>query len=247
MGSPINTTTSKQISDRSKGLVIELIGVAGVGKSTLYRALNSKDLSWLVCDMVLPVWNISSAPFFFENIISLAPLLIHEEIKGERLLKRREIAFLALLNGWHKILRKKADQQGKAILIDQGAISMMTYLSVWGPPSLKFDHLQGWWDSVYVNWARTLDFLVYLDTKDEIIIDRIRTRSQDHHLKKETTDVMCDWIMRYRLLYKKLLNRFESNGFRAKVVRIDTGENSVEDIVNIFISLVESHLNRTDL
>jgi thymidylate kinase len=247
MGSPINTTISNQISSPSRGLVIELIGVAGVGKSTLYKALGSKNLPWLICDMVLPVWNISSAPFFIENITSLAPLLIREEIKGERLLKRREIAFLALLNGWHKILRNKADQQGKAILIDQGAISMMTYLTVWGPKSLYNDHIQSWWESVYYKWARTLDILIYLDTKDEIIIDRIRSRSQDHHLKTETTAVMCDWIMKYRLLYRQILNRFESNGFRAKVIRIDSGENSVEDIVNIFISLVESHPNWTDL
>jgi thymidylate kinase len=247
MGSPINNTVSKQISNPSRGLVIELIGVAGVGKSTLYKALGSKNLPWLICDMVLPVWNISSAPFFFKNISSLAPLLILEEITGERLLKRREIAFMALLNGWHKILRKKADQQGKVILIDQGAISMMTYLSVWGPKSLHNDHNQSWWESIYVKWAQTLDILVYLDTKDEIIIDRIRTRSQDHHLKDETVAVMCDWIMKYRILYTQILNRFESNGFRAKVVRIDSGENSVEDIANIFISLVESHQNRTNL
>jgi thymidylate kinase len=247
MVSPINTTTSKQISSSNGGLVIELIGVAGVGKSTLFNRLKSKNLPWLICDTVLPVWNISSAPFFIENIISLAPILAHLEIKGERLLHRREIAFLALLNGWHRILRKKADQQGKAILIDQGAISMMTYLSVWGPQSLKFDHLKGWWESVYIHWAQTMDLLVYLDTKDEIIIDRIRTRSQNHHLKKETTDVVCEWIMKYRILYGKILNRFETNGFRAKVLRIDSGDNSVEDIINIFISSVESHPNRIDL
>jgi thymidylate kinase len=239
MVSNLDNIDVKQNPCLNRGCVIELIGVAGVGKSTLYRSLKSRNYPWLICDQVLPVWNISSVPFFIKNITSMMPLLMQTEIMGERLLKRREIAFLALLHGWHKTLRKKADHQGSAIILDQGPISMMAYLSVFGPESLKYDHVQSWWDSIYHKWAQALDLLVYLDTKDEVIIDRIRNRSQDHFLKKETTDVICEWIYKYRGLYTQILNRFESNGRKVKVVRIDSGLNSVDELIKDLLPRIE--------
>jgi thymidylate kinase len=241
MVSPLDRIDVKPKTGLNRGCVIELIGVAGVGKSTLYRSLKSRNYPWLICDQVLPVWNISSMPFFFKNITSMMPLLMQTEIMGERLLKRREIAFLALLNGWHSILRKKADQQGRAIIVDQGPISMMAYLLVFGPESLKYDYVQSWWDSIYHKWGQALDLLVYLDTKDEVIIDRIRTRSQDHFLKKETTDVICDWIYKYRGLYTQILNRFESNGHKVKVLRIDSGSNSVDKLIQDLLPRIDIH------
>lgn len=240
MVTPIDNV-EPNMQEPSRGLVVELIGVAGVGKSTLYKELGRRNYPWLICDHVLPVWNISSAPFFIRNIISILPQLIRLEIQGERLLKRREIAFMALLNGWHRILREKADKENKVILLDQGPISMMAYLSVWGPQSMKYDHMQKWWETVYKKWLHTLDFLVYLDTNDEIIIERIRRRAQDHHLKAESNDVMCDWIARYRWLYKQIMHRFAMNGHRIQVVHINSGENSVEDIIYKLVSEVRSH------
>jgi thymidylate kinase len=240
MVSTINNTQTKDMTEYGRGLIVELIGVAGVGKSTLYKAFKNKNYPWLICDQVLPVWNISATPFFISNILSLTPLLMRLEMQGDRLLKRREVAFMAMLNGWHGILRKKADKSNKVIILDQGPISMMAYLSVWGPKSLKNSHIQSWWETVYKNWSHTLDFLVYLDTRDEIIIDRIRTRLQNHHLKEETNDVMGDWIMRYRWLYKQILNRFEANGHKVRVVRIDSGLNSTEEILNNLVSIFSS-------
>ena len=247
MVSTLMKTNLQQTAVSNRGAVVELIGVAGVGKSTLYKTLKTMNLPWLICDRVMPVWSISSIPFFMKNIFLLTPVLVQSEIKGERLLKRREIAFLAMLNGWHSQLRKKADQQAKTILLDQGPISMMAYLSVWGPQSLKYAHIQNWWESVYKKWAHTLDYLVYLDTKDEIIMERIRARSQNHHLKKETDEVMYDWIMRYRWLYTQILSRFESNGHKVKVVNIESGLNPVEDIVNFLIPVIHNNHNHNNV
>jgi thymidylate kinase len=194
--------------------------------------LINKNLPWILGDHVPVVWKISSAPFYIKNIMMLVPMLVRMLRNGGRLLTRRELAFMAILNGWHEILQKKINHTNKIILLDQGPISIIAYLTVWGPKSLFKSNMNGWWETVYEKLRRTLDMVIWLDTSDETIIWRINNRKQNHHLKGESVQVSCDWLKRYRTLYEQIVSDLAiNNNHRLHIVHIDSGINSVDEVV----------------
>lgn len=231
MVTTINDLQRRNKNGQHKGMVVELVGPAGVGKSTLFRALRQKELPWLLCQYVPPVWSISYAPFYIINILMLIPYLVRLIGNGDRLLNRRELAFMAILNGWHEILRKEVANSNKIIVLDQGPISIMAYLRVWGPQSLFYSNMQAWWEKVYGKWMEALSMVVMLDTSDEKVIWRINNRPQGHHLKGESNNIVLEWLYRYRVLYEQIVGRLSPNSHGIRVVRIDSGNNSVDEIM----------------
>jgi thymidylate kinase len=242
----INDLMAEKRTNQQGGMIVELIGPAGVGKSTLYQALNNKRYPWLLCYHHPRVWRISSAPFYIKNILLLLPTLVRILGNGDRQLTRREIAFMAILHGWYKILRKKTTNSNNILVLDEGPISIMAYLNVWGPQSLFNSNMQGWWENIYSKWMQSIDMVVMMDASEEIIRWRINNRPQDHHLKGESTYVMDDWLNKYRILYDQIVSRLATNNHGIRVIRIDSGINSVDEIVNKVLHEFGWEVNKID-
>lgn len=237
MVTPLVDSQEVKVTEQNRGLVVELVGLAGAGKSSVYQALQKK-VTWIVEDYF--VWDFSSIPFIIKNIIPLIPILIRLLGKGNKPLTRQDLACLVLLNGWPEILRKKVYNSTKVILIDQGSISLMAYLSMCGPQSLHNANFQGWWQKIYEKWIQVLDIVVWLDTSEEVLIRRIRDRQQDHHIKLKSVRESREWLMRYRSAYEVVVNRLELNNHRMRLLRIDSGNNSIDAIVETVISEIET-------
>ncbi len=225
-------------SVQTKGLVIELVGVAGVGKTTLVRALCNQNQSGLVEEYVPQVWTLSTAPFYLKNIILILPILARLISNGGRFLSRRELAFMAILNGWDEILNRKAKHDGNIVIIDVGPIFIIGHLLLWGPQGLRSPNMDGWWKKIYEKYSHTVDMAFLLDTSDEIILSRIRTRPQEHFLKESSDQAAIHWTVKYRLLYEDIIDRLNSSGQKIQIVRIDSGMNSVDEIVKIVLQEV---------
>jgi thymidylate kinase len=227
------TTVDKSqnsISESQRGgLVVEIIGIAGTGKSTLYRAFNNS-VPWVLNESIPPVWNFSFAPFYIKNIGSLVPTLIHLRARNERFPDRREIAFMAILNGWHAVLRKKSKTSDKVILTEQGAIAKIADLYLDGPSCLKSSSTNLWWEGVYKNWAEILNVIVLLDSSFETLIWRIRNREQDHRLKGMRDQEAITWLEDYRKVYEHIVSRLTANNPNIRVIQIDSGNYSVDEI-----------------
>ena len=242
----INDLMVEKRTNQKGGMIVELVGPAGVGKSTLYQALNKKRYPWLLCYYHPRVWRISSAPFYIKNILLLLPTFVRISGNGDRHLTRREIAFMAILHGWYKILRKKTTNSNKILVLDEGPISIMAYLNVWGPQSLFNSNMQGWWEYIFSQWMQSIDMVVMMDAPEEIIRWRINNRPQDHHLKGESAYVMDDWLKKYRILYDQIVNRLASNNHGIRVIRIDSGINSVDEIINKVLHEFGREVNKID-
>jgi len=233
MATTINELHQLRETSQHKRMVVELIGTAGVGKSTLFNTLINKKLPWIIGDDVPPVWRISAAQFYIKNIIRLVPTLVRIIGNGGRLLTRRELAFMAILNGWHEVLQKKVNNSSRIVLLDQGPISIIAYLTVWGPKSLFKSNMDKWWEKVYANFKQTMDMVIWLDTSDETIIKRINNRPQGHHLKGESEQVTGFWLARYRSLYEQIVsNLINNNNHKIHVVQINSGIYSAHEIAD---------------
>jgi thymidylate kinase len=227
-----------------RGLLVEIVGPPGAGKSTLFRALD-KNVEWILGGYIPLQKDFSNVPFYAKNILSLVPILVRLLGEGDRNPNLKDIICMALLNGWHEILRKKVETTGKVIVLDQGAISIMMWLSMWGPQGLHNSNFQGWWNKVYEHWIQNLDMIVYIDTSVDILIKRIRHRYEVnnkkviYHVNGKSDQEASDFLVKCRSVYEQIISRFEQNNHRMQVVKIDSGENNVDDIVRKVISEIK--------
>ena len=217
-------------TSQPRSLFVEIIGPAGAGKSSLIQALE-KSAPGIRAEDLPPVWKISYIPFFVKNILALVPMLSRLQGKGDRNLTRRELAWMAMLNGWPAILSKEACRDGNILLFDQGPIFLIAVLTQFGPTFLRSSSIQSWWDKVYARWMDTLDVVVWLDASDEILMQRIRHRQEDHLMKGESDQKLVDFLQVYRSVYGDVMKKLVMDNSKIHILRVDTGINSIDDVV----------------
>lgn len=214
--------------------IVEIVGVAGAGKTTLFRAL-SRFSPGIQVALLPPVWNIRYIPFFVKHIFLLTPTLLRLRGKDGKSLTRRELAWMAMLMGWPEILKRKPSGDQKVLLLDQGPIFLMAILSEFGPEGLRAPDIQNYWEKVYEQWISTLNMVIWLDTLDEILVNRIRTRQDEHMVKDKTDQEIRDFLGKYREAYERLIGTLSMANREIRVLKLDTGRNSVDDLVRCIL------------
>lgn len=223
-----------------KGVLVELVGLAGSGKSTLHRLLLSQSPQ-IVESLPPHVWNIVNGPFYINNIVRLLPSMYRMQCFGESRVSRREIAFMALLNGWHNILQAQVKKSENIIVIDQGPISMMAYLQIWGSSCFSSSHASQWWDQIFKKWIRTLDIVVRLYAPYDTLITRINHRSQPHHLKAKSDQVAIEFLENYRRIYEQILTIFSSQNANLDIFRIDSSIHTPQVLAACVLDEIQSY------
>jgi hypothetical protein len=215
------------LSDR-RAQIVEIVGPAGAGKTTLYRALSHHN-QYIQPGNFPDVRNISNIPFFFWNVLQISPALIGLPKNHNRKLTRRELAWLSILRGWPNQL-KQGSEQKKIIVLDQGPVYLMAETSEFGPDYLREQKADKFWKTFYSRWANTLDMIIWLDTADAYLVDRIRNRDKDHVIKNESVETTLDFLARYREAYERIISSLVAANTNLKVRRFDTARSTTEEI-----------------
>jgi len=225
--------------ESNRGLIIELVGLAGVGKSTTTRYLKT-NIPWIIQEYPPNVRNLADAPFYLRNILPLIPPFFSTSIKHLKRIKKQELAFMALLNGWSELLRKKAENTDKVMIIDQGSISLMAYLQMWNSQYLQNPSIEEWWSKIYNQWSVTLDMIIWLSASNSTLLKRINNRKQEHRLKGAPLEGAEKSLMDYYSIYERIITSLSRNKYNLHILRVDTNNNSVENIARIITSNLES-------
>lgn len=212
-------------------LVVELVGPAGAGKTTISMALTRRSAGILESNFPY-VRSVMDTSFFVRHGLLLAPTLFCLPHDNGRWLTRREIAWMMILNGWHHVLRRQSTRSGKIIVLDQGPIFLLAELDEFGPKCLQNPSAERWWAEKYGQWAATLDIVVWLDTSDDCLLERIRTRAKWHLMKDAPAPEVFEFLARYRVAYEKVISNLTANSHGPKVLRFDTDRESLDGIVN---------------
>ncbi len=214
---------------------MEVVGPAGAGKTTLCQALGFYS-EYVRLENFPDVRKVANAPFFISNGLIMLPSLLALYRPNSRQLTRREFAWMSILNGWPSILRKESDDSGRVIVLDQGPIYLLAEMRLFGPEYLRQKTAERLWQVLYSRWANILHLVIWLDAANDVLLDRIRTRQQEHIVKSEPAALVHEFLERYRAEYDSILSNLTSQRAGIKVLQFDTERQHTQDIAKQFWS-----------
>lgn len=244
MGSNLITEVRSEAFQRSGApRFIELIGPAGAGKSSFAEALVQ------TCEQVetgTPPYfrKYADLPFFIKNSVKFLPVFIQLLLDPEQKNPTpRQIIWMITLQGWHQNMNVKKTSSKEVTFLDQGPIFIMTDLYRFRCLNLHNKVIKKWWVEVIKNWARTLDMVVWLDSPNEILIERIRRRSKWHLMKNRNDADLAFFLEDYRNCFNRILSSLHLYNKNIRVIRFNTSRESMEGMVDRLLVELEIKKN----
>lgn len=206
---------------RQRPLVVELIGPAGSGKTTLARALSRRDD--FAVGLELP--RIGHLPHLLHHTLLLLPVFV--SVGGEGgWLSWKEMRSMTYVRAWPRELSRPT---GRAVtVLDHGPLFRLARLRAFGPRITRSTPFERWWERSLGIWSEILDVVVALDAPDEVLVNRIRSRDENHRMKTGSRSEAERFLARYRSTYHEILRRLEGG---PRLIRLDTSRNSPDEVV----------------
>ena len=231
-------TLRKQAFEQGSPLIVELVGLAGAGKTTLARALSQRDEKIQIAPD-LKLRETEHLFLFTSHVPSMLPLFLRRFQRSRRF-TWEEIKAVAYLEIWPRVLTQIKPNNGKAILLDQGPIFKLATLNAFGPEILKSQGLEEWWGYVLTQWANILDVVIWLNAPNEILGKRINVRNKRHVIKGKIEQDVNHFLRKYQESYQQIFEKVATYNQPVKL-QYDTSQESIEQIVEDV--LVHCNLN----
>lgn len=216
-------------------LIMELVGPAGAGKTTLTRVLSHRS-AIIQVGSDIELRKLKYVPVIVRNTLSLMPIFLRK-LRYGRWFTWDEIKALVYLKGWPGVLRQEAATGDAMILLDHGPIFKLATLNEFGPERLKTEGFETWWSAMFKQWASTLDVVVWLDAPDLVLENRINSRDQRHLVKGKTGAEVVHFLARYRTSYDQILGKLKTPG-GPLLLQFDTSRISIEQVADEILSAI---------
>jgi thymidylate kinase len=205
---------------------VEILGVAGAGKSTVARLLD-KDPGFAMAGFIH-----ARKPSHLLHIARSIPHLLPIILAG---ITRRppiswpELKLLVYVTRWRLVLRRRLPHTGGVLLFDQGPLYALVRLKAEGKPFTTRRVFESWREEMLESWASELSAVIWLDAPDEVLWSRINERSQGHKKKGGEAQAGHRFIGRYRRSFEDVLHTMGELG-GPEVLRFDTSAAPAEQI-----------------
>jgi thymidylate kinase len=213
--------------------LIEIVGPAGSGKTTLVRALRQRHPP-LVAGVTLS--KLRLAPHVAANALRLLPAYLARH-RNTRWLDRRELRAMAYVNAWYRAVKGRRGADG-VLVFDHGPVFRLVRLRAFGPKLVLSDAFRRWSKAAIHDWATALDTVVWLDAPDEALAQRIQSRPDWHRVKSASDAEIRGFLSRYRECYREVMS--ELLAIRAiRVLEFRTQEQRAEDIAETLLRALD--------
>lgn len=215
----VSTAVGRRPPALSEDRKVEILGVAGAGKSTLAallaRGTGVEEAAFIHARQP------SHLAQMVRGTPRLLPVLVGGLMRTPRI-SWPEFKLLVYVTRWRLFLRRSTAPRGVALLFDQGPVYALVRLKAEGKPFTTRPAFERWSEEMLEGWAGELTGLVFLDAPDAVLWNRINERPQGHKQKGEEATTGLDFIARYRRSFEDVLRRVEELG-GPRVLRFDTG------------------------
>jgi len=194
------------------GVVVELAGPAGAGKTTVARALVRS----------LPGARLASPPgrlATVRSVVTTAPVLLASRSVAApgRWWSEAELRSVGYLLAWQ---RQVGEAAGEPLLLDHGPVFRLAMLVAGQPQVLRHPVFGPWWWRTATAWGRLLDTVVVLDAPTDELIARIEARPREHRVRGADPHEAARFVDAYRVAFDQVLRVVSDEG--TPVVRVDT-------------------------
>ena len=193
---------------------LELVGPAGSGKSTLYRALAAR------CPAITPGVPFGGLGHLRLGLRHAALLLPAWLTSRDRFLDEKELRSLNYVAGWADGV-ERLPRDGTLAVFDHGPLFRIVRLRAFGPRLVESPAFRRWSEAAVRRWARLLDAVVCLDAPDALLAERIDARAERHRMKGGGAGETQRFLARYRAAYEALLAELIAAG-GPEPIRVDT-------------------------
>ena len=218
---------------------IEILGVAGAGKSTLATRL-AAGAGVEMADFI-HARRPSHLLEVVRGIPRLLPILFVGVTHSPRM-SWPEWKLLVYVTRWRSFLERRTPS-GTVLLFDQGPLYALVRLEAEEKPFTTRRAFERWRDEMLAGWVGELSLVVFLDAPDAVLWDRINGRPQGHKAKSEEATEGLRFIARYRRSFEALLRKVEESG-GPQVLRFDTGSTTPAQIAERVDAVLRSARGR---
>jgi broad-specificity NMP kinase len=202
----------------SRPAVIELVGPAGVGKTTLSLRLQTtgharRGTMWFV-----------PRPALLRSAIRQIPTALTLYRQTGRFLWS-EIKHLIRLDALHTAVRTTHRNGTALIALDEGPVYTLSWLQVIGHRRFCDGPPLAFLQRTLERWVPQLDAVIVLDAPDPIITSRIREREKPHLVKDRSSAEIAAFLAAYRRATERVLADLHAAG-GPPVVRIDCSDDT---------------------
>jgi hypothetical protein len=190
---------------RKRAVVVELVGPAGAGKTTLAHGVSAVDTT---VRSGLSLWGLPRRRLL-RSAMALLPTILSATINRSRL-RAGEIGQIIRLGALRGVVKDESSQH-RIILLDEGPVFALTWLDVFF--ARNGDRVPAAWRRrVVAEWATLLDVVVFIDASDITLANRIRTPEKPHMVKGLPDAEIFGFAAGFRRAFERAIGEFAQAG-----------------------------------
>ena len=240
--SAINSKPFSRPNLQKRSLLVEMVGPAAAGKTTLIWELHKQSDS--ICSEI-PLTMSGKVLFYTRNTLPWLAIYL-QRYRHSRWFSTSEIRSMVYLDAWFQALRRPQAQNEQFIILDHGPLFRLAFLREFGPEISKYQKYELWWNKMLEKWSGILDTIVWLDAPDEVLFERIQTRRQDHVVKGKTAEEVYRFLARYRKVFEEIITRIAVD-YHLTILQLDTTNDSPERLARELLTEFDEVANYCDL
>jgi thymidylate kinase len=190
---------------RQRAVVVELVGPAGAGKTTLAKGVSTTDAT---VRSGLSLWGLPRRRLM-HSAIALLPTILGATF-NHTTLRAGELAQMIRLGALRSVVEDEAANH-RVIILDEGPVFALSWLDVFF--ARNGDRVPAAWRRrVVAEWARLLDVVVFIDASDITLANRIRTREKPHMVKGLPDEEIFGFSAGFRRAFERAIGELAEAG-----------------------------------